>query len=314
MILNISLLNVVGLILAGLTAVSVVAPRTKALAQFGSENNTGSNVYQKVIPAFVTISIGNSSGSGSIVSPQGLVLTNEHVVRGARGGQVTVKTRNGKTYRGKVIAVDRRNDLAIVQLETRESLPTVRFASPETVVVGQQVFAIGSPFGLAGTLTTGILSRIAPNGDLQTDAALNPGNSGGPLLNTDGELIGVNKAILSPGRSGNIGIGFATNVRVTRNFIEQNRGRVNSNETGVAIGTRPVLGLSINPETLVIESVDADSVAAKSGLKTGDRLVELNGNRLQGVAQLFDFIDSRPTAAVVKVNRKGQLRQFSLQF
>ncbi len=313
-IFNTRLLNVLGLILAGLNVVSVFAPIPKAIAQFGSENNTGSNVYQKVLPAFVTISIGNNSGSGSIVSPQGFVLTNEHVVRGSRGGEVTVRTRNGKTYRGQVIALDRRNDLALIQLPTQESLPTVRFASPEKVKVGQQVFAIGSPFGLTGTLTTGILSRIAPNGDLQTDAALNPGNSGGPLLNTEGELIGVNKAILSPGRRGNTGIGFATNVRVARNFIEQNRGRVNSNGAGVAIGTRPVLGVLINPKTLVIESVNADSVAERSGLKVGDSLVEFNGNRIQQVAELYDFMDTSPKAALVKVKRNGKLIEVRLQF
>jgi len=187
---------------------------------FRADEQTNINVYRNASPAVVTIIGGNNTGSGSIISPEGLVITNEHVVRMARGGLVSVQTSNGQRYNGQVLATDATNDLALIQLRTNERLPFIRLAQSDGIQVGQQVFAIGSPFGLSGTLTTGILSRIANNGDLQTDAVLNPGNSGGPLLNSQGELIGVNKAILA-NQGGNTGIGFATSATIARQFVAQ---------------------------------------------------------------------------------------------
>lgn len=189
-----------------------------------------------------------------------------------------------------MIATDGQNDLALVRLETTERLPTLRLSSPGGIQVGQRVFAIGSPFGLSGTLTTGILSRIARNGDLQTDASLNPGNSGGPLLNSRGELIGVNKAILSPGGQGNTGIGFATSALVAKDFIAQNQ----SNGTPGAVTQRhspstPRLGVTLDTGTLVVLGVQPGSLAADLGLRRGDRLVAIDGRRLRGIQDLQSF-------------------------
>jgi S1-C subfamily serine protease len=225
------------------SAAGIESALLPAAAQTAPEERTAINVYRLSSPSVVTVEIGRSgrgNGSGSIVSADGLVLTNDHVVRNAMGGQVSILTANGKRYPGRVIARDQSNDLALVQLTTSDRLPALRLGNASELAVGQRVFAIGSPFGLSGTLTTGILSRITPEGMLQTDAAINPGNSGGPLLNSKGELIGVNTAILSPGgqRPGNIGIGFASSVTAARRFIQLGMANRNTN-TPLITGTRP---------------------------------------------------------------------------
>jgi serine protease Do len=203
-----------------------------AVAQTAPEERTAINVYRIASPSVVTVRNGRGNGSGSIISADGLVLTNDHVIRNSVDGRVTVLLADGKSYEGRVIARDQANDLALLQLANARGLPVIRLGNPNELAVGQRVYAIGSPFGLTGTFTTGILSRIDPaKGQLQTDAAINPGNSGGPLLNSRGELIGVNTAILSPvgGRPGNIGIGFAASVKIASQFIQA--GMANRNGT-----------------------------------------------------------------------------------
>lgn len=294
------------------TLASDATPQRLLLAQ--SDEQTSISVYQKVSPAVVTISVGSGSGSGSIISPEGLVLTNNHVIRSASGGVVSVRTTKGDRYTGQVIATDPQNDLALIRLNTRDRLPTIRLSPAETIQVGQRVFAIGSPFGLSGTLTTGILSRIGRNGDLQTDAALNPGNSGGPLLNSRGELIGVNKAILSNG-GGNVGIGFATSAVVARDFIQQNRNRT----TPIATAASPTssarsLGVTLDAQTLVILGVQPASVASRIGLRRGDQLIGINGRRLRSVEDLQTFLASRPATAVFTVARNRRFANVQVNF
>jgi S1-C subfamily serine protease len=307
------LLGVASLCLLSTPALSpILVP--PALAQVQGEEQTSIEVYQIASPAVVTLRTGRSSGSGSIVSPEGLVLTNEHVIRGARGGRVRVQTSTGQQYNGQVIATDRRNDLALVRLETTDRFPTVRLANEQGIQVGQRVFAIGSPFGLSGTLTTGILSRIDPGGDLQTDAALNPGNSGGPLLNSRGELIGVNKAILSPGGRGNVGIGFATSAIAAREFIEQNRDRDPSTLAQRPSPNTPRLGVTVDAGSLVVVGVQPGSIAANLGLRRGDRLIAINGRRLRGVGDLQAFLARRPSSAILTVGRNRRLADVRVIF
>jgi S1-C subfamily serine protease len=145
--------------------------------------------------AVVTVQAGREIGSGSVVSPTGLVITNHHVVRRLQQQSLFVKTQDGRRYPGQVVSTDRRNDLALIQIESQTSLPTIRMAVAATPAAGQAVCAIGSPFGQAGIVTVGQLVRILPNGDLQSDVELQPGNSGGPLMNAQGEMIGVNKGV-----------------------------------------------------------------------------------------------------------------------
>lgn len=287
-------------------------PNALIIAQ--SDEQTSISVYRTVSPAVVTISAGNGSGSGSIISPEGLVLTNNHVIRSARGGVVSVRTTAGGRYTGQVIATDPKNDLALVRLNTTDRLPTIRLSGVESIQVGQRVFAIGSPFGLSGTLTTGILSRIGRNGDLQTDAALNPGNSGGPLLNSRGELIGVNKAILSTG-GGNIGIGFATSAVVARDFIQQNRNRTTPRATAeLPSASNRALGVTLDAQTLVILGVQPGSVAAGIGLKRGDQIIAINGRRLRSIDDLQGFLASRPARAVFTVARNRRVANVQVDF
>jgi serine protease Do len=157
-----------------------------------------------------------SLGSGFIVKPDGYIVTNGHVVRGAQ--QISVKMMDGKVYQARLVATDPQVDLAVIKIEPGRSLPIVRMGNADALKVGYWVVAVGSPFGLTETVTVGVISakgRVLAGSEgnfrdlLQTDASINPGNSGGPLLNLRGEVIGINQAILSPGGTGNIGIGFA---------------------------------------------------------------------------------------------------------
>lgn len=180
-------------------------------------------VYDRASPAVAFIESDNSVGSGIVVREDGLVLTNAHVVAGNEEVTVTI---NNQRHRGIVLGFASEGlDLAVIQIQGGGDFPTIRFADPGSVRVGQSVFAIGSPFGLQGTLTTGIVSRIdRERGFIQTDAAINPGNSGGPLLNEDAELIGINTSIFDPrassgGQAGSLGIGFAIPVDQAQTFL-----------------------------------------------------------------------------------------------
>ena len=186
-----------------------------------AEDAVNVRVYKAASPAVVSIDAGKGTGSGSIISPDGLVLTNAHVVAGSETVKVTLA--DGRSFEADVIAFgDSGLDLAAVKIRGQSNLPTLRLASPSAAQVGQRAFAIGNPFGqFQGTFTTGIISRIdRDRGLLQTDAAINPGNSGGPLLNSQGDVVGVNSAIFSPGeQTGNIGIGFAISIDRVQPFL-----------------------------------------------------------------------------------------------
>ncbi|MGB3404601.1 MAG: trypsin-like peptidase domain-containing protein [Microcoleaceae cyanobacterium] len=194
---------------------------TIKLAQDRTEE-TNVEVYEKASPAVVSIDTEKTNGSGTIITPDGLVLTNAHVVAGET--TVDVILADGETLVADVIAFGEAGlDLAVLQIRDASNLPTVPIAASASVKVGQRAFAIGNPFGqFQGTLTVGIVSRIDQDRNLiQTDAAINPGNSGGPLLNSQGELIGVNTAIFTRGRGGgNIGIGFAILVDQIPPFLQ----------------------------------------------------------------------------------------------
>ncbi|MDY7022074.1 MAG: trypsin-like peptidase domain-containing protein [Cyanobacteriota bacterium] len=201
---------------------NVLINQSNQLLALDDTERTNIRIYQQASPAVVSIDTEKANGSGTIITPDGLVLTNAHVV--SQGDEVTVTLADGREMMADVIAFGEDGlDLAALKIRNARNLPTIPIATPGSIAVGQRAFAIGNPFGqFQGTFTVGIVSRIDGDRNLiQTDAAINPGNSGGPLLNSDGELIGVNTAIFTRGRSGgNIGIGFAIAVDKVPPFLQ----------------------------------------------------------------------------------------------
>lgn len=226
-------------------------------------------------------------GSGFIISTDGQIVTNHHVVEGA--DSVTVKLADGRSFDATVIGSDPMTDLALLKIEADEDLPVVAFGNSSAMRVGDEVVAVGNPFGLGGTVTSGIISAKSRNINsgpfddfIQTDAAINRGNSGGPLFNNDGEVIGVNTSIFSPG-GGSVGIGFAVPSDLVKTVVADlaDDGTITRGWLGVQI--RPmteevasVLGYDA-PKGAVIEDVVADSPAAKADLKKGDIILSFNG-------------------------------------
>lgn len=191
---------------------------------FAPDEKVNINVYEKINPSIVAIDAeiedGFSAGTGCIVRSDGIILTGSHVIEGS--DSIEVKTSDGKLYMAKVIALmGKGKDLALLKINTDKKLPVIQFGDSDEVKVGQKVLAIGNPFGFAGTLTQGIISRIdKTKGRIQTDASINPGCSGGPLLNTSGEVIGISQSIYNPDNNiSNIGIGFAIPVNEAKKFL-----------------------------------------------------------------------------------------------
>jgi len=191
---------------------------------FSSEELVNINVYDKTAPSIVSIEAdvadGVSSGTGCIIDPRGVILTSSHVIEDAKNIEISISS--GKKYKAKLIAImGENNDLAILKINPDKSLPVIKLGDSTKIKVGQKVLAIGNPFGFSKTLTTGIISRIDfQRNKIQTDAAINPGCSGGPLLNSSGEVIGISQSIYNPDNNkSNIGIGFAVPVNAAKRFI-----------------------------------------------------------------------------------------------
>lgn len=191
---------------------------------YDKEELVNISVYEKISPAIVSVTAqlddGVSEGTGCIISSDGQILTGWHVVEDAK--TIDITTANGKTYKAKLIAkMPDKKDLAIIKIEPKEELTTVSFGDSEEVKVGQKVLSIGNPFGFSNTLTQGIISRIDyVKNRFQTDAAINPGCSGGPILNSTGEVIGISQSIYNPDHNiSNIGIGFAIPSNEAVKFI-----------------------------------------------------------------------------------------------
>ena len=221
-----------------------------------------------------------SLGSGFILSADGYVVTNNHVVQGA--DEVRVRLATDEEFDAKVVGTDDKTDVALLHVETKATLPTLPLGDSDALQVGDWVLAIGNPFGLAETATAGIVSAkgrslgAGPYDDfIQTDASINPGNSGGPLIDQDGRVVGINAAIVSPA-GGNVGIGFAVPINLARWVVDQLRahGRVVRGWIGAtAQAVTPDLARSLHlasPEGAVVADVTAGGPAAKAGVKPGD--------------------------------------------
>ena len=190
----------------------------------GFREKSAVDIYAEINPAIVSVdsqlSDGCSCGTGCIIDKNGTILTSAHVLDD--GSDIIVTMSNGQDYKAKVIKrLGEKRDVALLKVNVPYELKTVKLGNSENIKVGEKVFAIGNPFGFSGTLTQGIISRIDYSKNrIQTDAAINPGSSGGPLLNTNGEIIGINQAIYNPDNNiSNIGIGFATPVNLVREYL-----------------------------------------------------------------------------------------------
>lgn len=285
-------------------------PLNEFLKRFGMPNGQ-LNIQPRVVPS-------RGVGSGFIVSPDGYIVTNAHVVDGAK--TVTVKLTDRREFTAKVIGADKRTDIALIKIDAKKPLPALDLSSPAPVKQGEWVIAIGSPFGFENSVTAGIVSgvhRALPGGQMtpfiQTDVAVNPGNSGGPLLNAAGQVVGVNSQIYS--RSGGfMGLSFAIPAGVAQNVAMQlkEHGKVNHGRLGIGIqGLDQTLAESFNlPDSngALVGTVEEDSPAAKAGFKTGDVIRKIDGQAVDDSTDVTSRIGNMApgTKATIEVYRDGK--------
>jgi serine protease Do len=264
-------------------------------------------------------------GSGFIIDPDGYVVTNNHVIEQADA--IIVRLDNGRELEATVVGIDPKTDIALLKVEADEPLPYVNFGDSSVVRVGDWVLAIGNPFGFGNSVTAGIISarqrdiQSGPYDDyLQTDAPINRGNSGGPLFNMDGEVVGVNTAIYSPS-GGSVGIGFAVPSILVQRVVGQLRdfGRTKRGWLGVRIQTvTPEIAEGFNlPDSsgALVASVTPDGPAEKAGLESGDVIVRFNGNPIDEMRELPRVVADTDVGQTVEVVilRNGQEMTFDVE-
>jgi serine protease Do len=340
--------------LAGLALIPLVgcdAPAARAQRNLLSSLPDFADLAERVLPAVVNIAVTSEArdvppetrgtpferyfrdrrgrpqtvgaGSGFILDPAGLVVTASHVVGNA--SRVVVSLQNGQEYQARVVGLDELTDLALLRVEARAPLPAVPWGSSAAMRVGNWVLAAGNPFSLGGTITVGIISArgrdigSGPYDDfIQTDAPINPGNSGGPLFNLAGEVIGINTAIYSPSGA-SAGIGFAVPSDLARPVIEQLRsgGRVERGWLGVQVqdlpgeeGRRGSSGRGA-----LIAGVERGSPAARAGIRQGDTVVAINGERVETSRALVRTIAAVPPGQTVRLSvmRDGRASEVPVQ-
>ena len=304
---------------------AVAAPLQEA-ASWDEQNNI--QIYKAVSPAVVNITSTTiqydfffnvfpvqGSGSGFLIDDQGSILTNFHVISGARSIEVTLSDRT--RHPAKLIGRDRVSDLAVIKISDRKGLPFLKLGSSDNLQVGQKVLAIGNPFGFQGTLTTGVISALGrsirdQDGRLledliQSDAAINPGNSGGPLLNSRGQVIGINTAIFGPGT--NVGIGFAIPATAAHEILADllQVGRVRRAFLGV-IGQEvtpaiaQLLDLPVS-QGLLVYRVTPGGPAEQAGIRPGQELVLIGNEEFVIGGDLIVEVDGTPIANPQELGR-----------
>ena len=294
-----------------------------------SDELSNIDIYNRAYPATVNITStvlkrdwffdiypARESGTGFLIDGEGRILTNYHVIQGDAQIEVTLPDTEDKArYNATVVAFDRRNDLALIQIESADELPWLPLGESESLQVGQKVLAIGNPFGLDSTLTTGIISSLGRSirsedgvleGMIQTDAAINPGNSGGPLLDSSGNVIGVNTAIYGPG--GNIGIGFAMPVSRAMPLLELARSGDSARPpkhpgfTTMYLPTRFAQALDLPGKGYLVSEVKPGSPAYGAGLRGASREVIVGNYRIPWGGDFIVAVDGK------RVNDRGLIQ------
>ncbi|MCD6353251.1 MAG: DegQ family serine endoprotease [Proteobacteria bacterium] len=266
-----------------------------------------------------------SLGSGFIVSKEGYILTNTHVIEGAE--EISIRLSTGKTCEAEVVGRDKKTDLALIKAKSWLDLPDpVALGDSDNLRVGDWVMAIGNPFGLDHTVTAGIVSakgRVIGTGPyddfIQTDASINPGNSGGPLFNIQGEVVGINTAIFSTS-GGNIGIGFAVPINMAKEIIEglSKEGEITRGWIGVTIQKlTPELAQTFGTEETkgsLVTDVFPGGPADAAGLQRGDVIIEFNGKKIKNERDLLKIVNSAPieSSVDIKIIRGGEKKTFSI--
>lgn len=261
-----------------------------------------------------------SLGSGFVIDPAGYIVTNNHVIEGA--DEITINFANGDALEAKLIGTDPKTDIALLKLteEPSEPLPFVPFADSDKTRVGDWVIAIGNPFGLGGSVSAGIISarsrdiNSGPYDDfLQTDAAINRGNSGGPLFNMDGEVVGVNTAIFSP-TGGSVGVGFSVPANIASNIVDQLREYGETRRGWLGVRIREVTeelaeGLELEKASgALVEDVTEGGPAEDAGVEIGDVILSFDGKEIAEMRELPRAVASTPIEETVRmvISRKGK--------
>ncbi|HUK04821.1 MAG TPA: DegQ family serine endoprotease [Burkholderiales bacterium] len=307
---------------------TTLARRAQAVPQFpGIESEEGQEFFRRFVPQLPQPGPRQESrslGSGFVISKDGYILTNEHVVEG--GDEITVKLTDKREFKAKLIGTDKRTDIALLKIEPAGALPAVKFGDPDKLKVGEWVVAIGSPFGFENTVTAGIVSgkgRIMQDANLvpfiQTDVAINVGNSGGPLFNMRGEVVGINSRLFSPTGT-YLGIAFAIPIDVALDVQKQlqEKGRVSRGKIGVAIqevskDLATSFGLD-RPRGALVVSVEKGSPAEHAGIESSDIITRFDGKAIDAQSDLPRFVAAlRPgTKADLEVWRKGAARKLGI--
>ncbi len=336
----------------GMDSINGNQASNNATSSFDNSNNSGkssqdrkasnpvkpgstTDIANKVLPSVVSIRVmtsrGGEEGSGSIISSDGLILTNNHVVAGAEDGRakMEVTLNDGRTLEADLVAADQPTDIAVIKAKNVTDLQPIEFGDSDMVNVGEDVMAIGSPLGLSATVTTGIVSAknrpVQASGEdggeaslidaIQTDASINPGNSGGALVDMEGKLVGIPSVIASTGGgevAGSIGLGFAIPInqaeRISKQLIDN--GKAEHPIIGAKVDTRS------NENGAVIADVNKDSPADKAGLKKGDLVTHVDDRRVDSGVGLIAAIRSHAVGDKVKLKVKdgpeGEEREVEL--
>jgi putative serine protease PepD len=290
-------------------AANEVSPAAPAKVQTGSIEEVAAKVLPSVVQIKLVTSQGAGSGSGIILTQDGQILTNHHVVEGAdQGGRLTVSFNDGTTASATVVGTDPLTDTAVIKADGVSGLTPAQIGSSDALLVGQPVVAVGSPFGLDATVTSGIVSALdrpvnvstdeAGNATtypaIQTDAAINPGNSGGPLVDMNGDVVGINSSIrtassMSGGQAGSIGLGFAIPIGEVLPIVEQ----MQAGETP----THARLGITVGDAAsdagvsgAVLRSVSPGGAAQDAGLRAGDVITSIDDTQITGADSLVATI------------------------